>query len=133
MTLVPTEDVRKRLQRLREELKSRQGRAERDLKHGTEPLVADAPDQAIQLQNDEVLREIDSAAVVGVAQIDAALARLDRGTVRRLQPLPGRHRPPPPGGGSVCGDVRGLRWLNLLHSGALVIGSPPVAAKNARG
>ena len=79
MTLVPTEDVRKRLQRLREELKSRQGRAERDLRHGTEPLVADAPDQAIQLQNDEVLREIDSAAVVEVAQIDAALARLERG------------------------------------------------------
>jgi DnaK suppressor protein len=79
MTPVPLEDVRKRLLRLRDELKARQGRAERDLRHGAEPLVADAPDQAIQLQNDEVLREIDSAAVVEVAQIDAALSRLDKG------------------------------------------------------
>ncbi|MEQ1579319.1 MAG: TraR/DksA C4-type zinc finger protein [Steroidobacteraceae bacterium] len=79
MTLVPIEEVRKQLVGLREELKARQGRAERDLRHGAEPLVADAPDQAIQLQNDEVLREIDSAAVVEVAQIDAALARLEKG------------------------------------------------------
>lgn len=79
MTPVPSEEVRKRLLHLREELKARQGRAERDLRHGAEPLVADAPDQAIQLQNDEVLREIDSAAVIEVAQIDAALARLEKG------------------------------------------------------
>lgn len=79
MTLVPIEEVRKQLLRLREELKARQARAERDLRHGTEPLVADAPDQALQLQNDEVLREIDDAAVVEVAQIDAALARLENG------------------------------------------------------
>ncbi len=79
MTPVAIDDVRNRLLRLREELKVRQGRAERDLRHGLEPLVADAPDQAIQLQNDEVLREIDSAALVEVAQIDAALARLDKG------------------------------------------------------
>jgi DnaK suppressor protein len=74
-----TDDIRRRLLRLRQELKDRQGRAERDLKHGTDPLVADAPDQALQLQNDEVLRGIDSAAVVGVAGIDTALARLDNG------------------------------------------------------
>jgi RNA polymerase-binding transcription factor DksA len=79
MTLVPTVEVRQRLLHLREELKARQGRAERDLRHGAEPLVADAPDQAIQLQNDEVLREIDSAAVVEVAHIDAALSRLEKG------------------------------------------------------
>ena len=79
MTPVQIDTARKLLQRLREDLKARQGRAERDLKHGAEPLVADAPDQAIQLQNDEVLREIDSATVVEVAQIDAALASMDRG------------------------------------------------------
>ncbi len=79
MTPVPIDAVRQRLLRLREELKARQGRAERDLRHGAEPLVADAPDQAIQLQNDEVLREIDSAALVEVAQIDAALSRLENG------------------------------------------------------
>jgi DnaK suppressor protein len=79
MTLVPIDDVRQRLLRLREELKARQGRAELDLRHGAEPLVADAPDQAIQLQNDEVLREIDSAALVEVARIDAALSRLENG------------------------------------------------------
>jgi DnaK suppressor protein len=79
MTPVQIEAARKALQRLRDELKARQGRAERDLRHGAEPLVADAPDQAIQLQNDEVLREIGSAAVVEVAQSDAALARLENG------------------------------------------------------
>jgi DnaK suppressor protein len=79
MTLVKIDEVRQRLQRLREELKARQRRAERDLRHGAEPLLADAPDQAVQLQNDEVLREIDSAAVVEVAQIDLALARLEKG------------------------------------------------------
>jgi len=79
MTTPSADDIRLRLKRLRQDLKDRQGRAERDLKHGADPLLADAPDQALQLQNDEVLRGIDSAAVVELAAIDTALARLDNG------------------------------------------------------
>jgi DnaK suppressor protein len=80
MTPVQTEETRRQLLRRRDELQQRQQRAERDLLHGTDPLVADAPDQAIQLQNDEVLRGIDSAAVLELSAIEAALARLEQGT-----------------------------------------------------
>ncbi len=79
MTSVPDDVIRQQLLRRRDELRSRQGRAEHDLQHASDPLVADAPDRAIQLQNDDVLREIGSAALTELAEIEAALARLDQG------------------------------------------------------
>lgn len=61
----------------RAELLERQTRVDRDLARRNEPLVADADDQAIQLQNDEALNAIGTAANDEIAAIDAALRRID--------------------------------------------------------
>lgn len=71
--------IRELLIRRRAVLADRHERVQRDLGRVNEPLVADSSDRAIQLENDEVLEGIDRAAAVEVAEIDAALARLDQG------------------------------------------------------
>lgn len=71
--------IRARLQARRAELRTRQVRVERDRGHAEEPLVADFAEQALQTQNDAVLEGIDEAALAEIAQIDAALTRLDEG------------------------------------------------------
>ena len=71
--------VRDRLLRQRKELIVRAGRVEGDLRHSSDPLVADAPDQAAQIQNDDVLRKIDDAAATEIAAIDMALERIKHG------------------------------------------------------
>jgi DnaK suppressor protein len=76
---VQLDGVRDRLLRQRNELIVRAGRVEGDLRHSSDPLVADAPDQAAQIQNDDVLRKIDDAAAAEMAAIDLALERLKHG------------------------------------------------------
>ena len=71
--------IRERLQARRAELRTRQARVERDRGHTEEPLVADFAEQALQTQNDAVLEGIDGAALAEIAEIDAALARMDEG------------------------------------------------------
>jgi len=72
--------VRERLTQRRGELTDRERRVRRDLMRAGEPLVADFADRAIQMQNDEPLQAIGSAARDELAQIDTALARLAAGT-----------------------------------------------------
>jgi RNA polymerase-binding transcription factor DksA len=81
MTAKPPDEqtIRARLQARRAELRTRQVRVERDRGHTEEPLVADFAEQALQTQNDAVLEGIDGAALAEIAQIDAALTRLDEG------------------------------------------------------
>lgn len=71
--------VKDRLLRQRNELIIRAGKVEGDLRHSSDPLVADAPDQAAQIQNDDVLRKIDDAAAAEIAAIDLALERIKHG------------------------------------------------------
>lgn len=71
--------LRTRLQSRRAELRHRQARVERDRGHTEEPLEADFAEQAVQRQNDAVLEGIDEAALSEIAEIDAALARIDEG------------------------------------------------------
>ena len=71
--------IRSTLLARRRELRTRQVSVERDRGHTEEPLVADFAEQALQTQNDAVLEGIDEAALVEIAQIDAALARIDDG------------------------------------------------------
>lgn len=78
-TSVDLDRIRERLQSRRAELRTRQARVERDRGHTEEPLVADFAEQALQTQNDAVLEGIDEAALTEIAQIDAALLRMDEG------------------------------------------------------
>jgi RNA polymerase-binding transcription factor DksA len=71
------DSIRENLVARRTELLTRQTQVERDLEHVVEPLLADADDQAIQLQNDETLSAIGSAAREEVAAINEALQRLE--------------------------------------------------------
>ena len=50
-----------------------------DLQRRNDPLVADAADRAIQLQNDEALHVIDDATNDELVTIEEALQRLDQG------------------------------------------------------
>lgn len=68
-----------RLRQRRQELMERRERAERDLAHRREPLLADSGDQAIQVENDETLQAIGQAAARELSAIDAALDRLAQG------------------------------------------------------
>jgi RNA polymerase-binding transcription factor DksA len=45
----------------------------------TDALSADAPDRAIQRENDDVIDSIGAAAAAELAEIDRAFARMDSG------------------------------------------------------
>jgi RNA polymerase-binding transcription factor DksA len=71
--------IRKRLTTRREEFRTRLTRIGSDQRREVDPLSADAPDRAIQRENDDV---IDSLGIVGRAELsetEAALARLASG------------------------------------------------------
>lgn len=71
--------VRETLQNRREELLTRASRARDDAAHRREAVSQDFSEQAAERQNDDVLRGIEAAARAEIAQIDGALARLERG------------------------------------------------------
>lgn len=71
--------IRQALRARRIALEQRHQRIRRDLQHRNDPLVADAPDRAIQLQNDAALQVIDDATNDELMTVDEALQRLDQG------------------------------------------------------
>lgn len=77
-------DVRSTLRRAladeRHRLAGRVARIETDVRHREAPLDADADDQAIQLENDPVLDALDEQGRRRLAEIEAALQRLDDGS-----------------------------------------------------
>lgn len=73
-------DVRERLVARRQELQVRQERLHADRRREAEPLSADAPDRAIQQENDAVVDAIESATEAEMLEVAAALARLDEGS-----------------------------------------------------
>jgi DnaK suppressor protein len=73
-------DIRDRLLARRHELSDRQGRLHADRRREAEPLSADAPDRAIQQENDAVVDSIELAAEAEIDDIAAALRRLDEGS-----------------------------------------------------
>jgi len=70
------DNVRADLNARRALLLERQSRVDNDLKRRSDPLVADSADQAIQLQNDEVLEAIGKSLRKEITDIDEALERL---------------------------------------------------------
>lgn len=71
--------TREQLLQKRLELQDRIRRIENDLQRRNAPLSADAPDRAMEISNDDVLQGIEAAARSELAQVEAALARLDTG------------------------------------------------------
>jgi DnaK suppressor protein len=71
--------IRAELIARRSELLERESRVENDLKRRAEPLVSDFSDQAIQVQNDEVLEAIGKGAREEITAIDEALQRIKLG------------------------------------------------------
>jgi len=69
----------------RARLRERVGKVDGDLRRETTPLPQDAPDAAIVMENDEVLRAIDASARSELVQIAHALERLDAGTYSRCE------------------------------------------------
>lgn len=63
----------------RTSLRQRHQQIQQDLQRRNDPLVADAADRAIQLQNDEALHVIDDATNDELVTIEEALQRLDQG------------------------------------------------------
>jgi DnaK suppressor protein len=73
------ETFRKRLLARREELAMRASATGADLRREHEPLSADFSEQAVQRENDDVLRGLGDAARGELASINRALARIDAG------------------------------------------------------
>jgi RNA polymerase-binding transcription factor DksA len=73
-------EARGRLLERQQELTLRQERLHADRRREAEPLSADAPDRAIQQENDAVVDSIDSAAEAELTDIAAALRRLEEGS-----------------------------------------------------
>ena len=62
------------------ELRERVSRVQKDLRREATPLPRDAPDAAIVMENDEILRAIDETARSEIEQIAHALERIESGT-----------------------------------------------------
>ena len=73
------EQARSRLAARRAELVIRTRRVADDLRRSQEPLSADAPDRAIQTQNDAPLQVIEAAALSELQAVDEALERIHLG------------------------------------------------------
>jgi DnaK suppressor protein len=71
--------ARLRLMERKQELEQRSAHAKSDMRHESDPLVADFADQATQREDDEVLAQISSSADAELLQIRRALARLNSG------------------------------------------------------
>jgi DnaK suppressor protein len=63
----------------RASLRQRHERIQYDLQRRNDPLVADAPDRAVQLQNDAALQVIDEATRDELATVEQSLQRLEQG------------------------------------------------------
>ena len=73
------EKARKVLLTRKEELLERHDRISRKTRHRDEPLPQDFAEQAVELENQELLEALDVEVAEELRQIDRALSRLDAG------------------------------------------------------
>ncbi|MDK2779107.1 MAG: TraR/DksA family transcriptional regulator [Pseudomonadota bacterium] len=71
--------IRQQLTERRAALEARASKTTRDASHRDEPLSADFAEQAVERENDDVLREIASEAQHEIDLINRALKRIDAG------------------------------------------------------
>jgi len=75
-----TVHLRERLLTLQRELIARASQLDSDKRREKDPLSPDAPDRAIQLENDQVVDAIQTAVEGELRANQAALARIDEGS-----------------------------------------------------
>jgi DnaK suppressor protein len=97
---INTAAIRERLLAREAELMARSARLQRDRRRDVDPLSTDAPDRAVQRENDDVVDSLDDAVTSELHAITQAIARLDAGRygicttcggeigARRLQAVP---------------------------------------------
>lgn len=71
--------VKERLERRKSELLERHGRITRHTRHREEPLPQDFAEQAVELENQELLEALDAEVADELRQIERALDRLAAG------------------------------------------------------
>lgn len=71
------------LESRRDELSNRLTRIERDVRHQEQTLDRDAAEQALEIQNDDVLSVLDDSTRDELEKIEQALARMERGDYGR--------------------------------------------------
>lgn len=71
--------IKEALTATRSELLDRMRRLDKDVRHREEPLPQDFAEQAVALENQEVLEALDEDARVELRQIERALQRLEEG------------------------------------------------------
>jgi RNA polymerase-binding protein DksA len=74
-----TEDVRRDLSWMRDQLVNRLRRIRDDAGHRLQPLSADAGDRAQETENDEVLQRLEHSTTALIAQYQHAIERIDEG------------------------------------------------------
>ncbi len=74
---------RERLEALLAHLERRTLAVERDLRRADGPLASDSEEQAVMLQNDDVLGALDREGHEQIGRIREALARMEAGTYGR--------------------------------------------------
>lgn len=85
-----TDAIRERLRSTIREVLARNAKIEGDLRREQNPLGGDWDENAIVVENDQVLEALDADNRAHVAQLRAALARLDDGTYGRCVRCDGR-------------------------------------------
>ncbi len=98
--------VKQRLESYRDDLAARLQKIERHIHYPDEPLDRDFAEQAVELENRDVLHELQREALSELRQINAALDRLERGEYETC---------------ARCGGAIDLRRLDVLPYVAICI------------
>lgn len=80
MTTKKLQEIRKRLTNRHSEIQQRLEKISRDLRHVNQPLNADSEEQAVEVENDQVLDALDDHIREEMKQIEKTLVRIDEGT-----------------------------------------------------
>ena len=78
-------EVRDRLLELKQEYENRVANTEKHLLHRDEPVSQDFAEQAVELENEEVVERLDEEAKHELALVNAALKRLENGEYGRCE------------------------------------------------
>jgi len=76
---VDLENVKRELETLKRDLLERHGRISRHTRHREEPLSQDFAEQAVELENQELLEALDQEVAEEIRRIQRALSRIDAG------------------------------------------------------
>ncbi len=100
MTTTKLQKIRQKLANRHSEIQQRLEKISRDLRHVNQPLNADSEEQAIEIENDQVLGALDDQIREEMSRIEKTLARIDEGvygecedcgqkiSAKRLEALP---------------------------------------------